>query len=205
MFFEVEIALDDEVREFLSALTTKVRVFSLVQIARTWPSVMPRLRRLEDAGLLISFLAVAHPELPLQSPVICWASGNKLPEFSRSSYALRSRWRLSAVPTKCFIASRAAGRMFGGSGGRYPRESEETHDLHLSAVYLRFGSTAPDLASSWVHEAQIKREQKQRRGKLPDAIVNKRRVIEFGGAHKKPKLVSFHKFCEEKHFDYEVW
>lgn len=205
MPFEVTIGLDEEARELLSALTTKVRVLSLLQIARTWPRAVPQLRRLEQAGLLFSFVSVAHPELPLHVPVIRWASGDELPEFSKASYALRSRWRLPAVPAKCFIASRAAGRMFGGNGGRYPRESEETHDLHLSAVYLRFRSTAPDLASSWVHEAQIKSEQKQRRGKLPDAIVSKRCVIEFGGAYKKQKLAAFHKFCEGKHFDYEVW
>jgi len=205
MPFEVSIALDDEVRGFLSALTTKVRVFSLLQIARTWPSVPPRLRRLEDVGLLFSFLSVAHPELPLHGPIIRWASGDELPEFSKASYALRSRWRLAAVPTKCFIASRAAGRMFGGSGGRYPRESEETHDLHLSAVYLRFRSTVPDIAATWVHEAQIKSERRQRRGRLPDGIVDKTRVIEFGGAYKKQKLAAFHKFCEGKNFDYEVW
>jgi len=95
--------------------------------------------------------------------------------------------------------------MFGGHGGRYPRESEETHDIHLAAVYLRFRSIAPALASSWVSEARIKRERKTNRGKLPDAMVDKRRVIEFGGAYKKAKLAAFHKYCAAREFDYEVW
>jgi hypothetical protein len=64
---------------------------------------------------------------------------------------------------------------------------------------------SPELASSWIHEEEIKRERKQRRGKLPDAIVGKERVVEFGGAYKKEKLARFHKFCGARGFDYEVW
>jgi hypothetical protein len=205
MPFEVNLAIGDDERDFLSDLTTKVRVFSALQIARTWPKVVPRLRRLEEAGLLFSFVAVVHPELPLCSPVVRWANGDQPPDFAKASYALRSRWRLPAVPTRCFIASRAAGRMFGGSGGRYPRESEETHDIHLSAVYLRLRATESAIAATWVSEAQIKNERRQRKGKLPDAIVEKTRVVEFGGAYKKQKLLGFHKFCEAKGFEYEVW
>jgi hypothetical protein len=95
--------------------------------------------------------------------------------------------------------------MFGGHGGRFPRESEETHDLHLATVYLRFRSVSPELTISWVHEEEIKRDRRQRRGKLPDAMVGKARVVEFGGAYKKDKLMAFHKFCETRGFNYEVW
>lgn len=205
MPFEINCCIGDETRELLAALTLRVRAFSSFQIARTWPKAIASLKRLESHGLLFSFVAVAHSELPLVEPVIRWTEGAELPEFGRASYQLRSRWNGGGVPMKCFIASRAAGRMFGGHGGRYPRESEETHDLHLAAVYLRFRSTWPELAASWVHEEEIKRERKQRRGKLPDAFVGKNRVIEFGGAYKKEKLMAFHKFCKERHFDYEVW
>ena len=205
MPFEIEIVLQDDVRDILCVLTTKVRVLSVLQVARTWPKAIPRLSSLETAGLLFSFTAVTHPELPMSHPVLCWTKGESLPDFGKVSYALRSRWRLPGVTTKCFIASCAAGRMFGGHGGRYPRESEETHDIHLAAVYLRFRELEPTVAKSWIYEAQIKNERKQRRGKLPDAIVEKTRVIEFGGAYKKEKLAAFHKFCEAKGFDYEVW
>ncbi len=201
----MNIVLDDSTRELLTTLTNKVRVLTVPQIERTWPGVLSRLNTLEKAGLLFSFVAVAHPELPLCCPVIRWALGDRLPQFSKASHELRKRWTLAGVATKCFIASRAAGRMFGGHGGRYPRESEETHDIHLAAVYLRCRLASLGEAASWVGEAQIKSERKQKRGKLPDAIVDKRRVIEFGGAYKKEKLVGFHKYCEAKGFDYEVW
>lgn len=205
MAFEVDCCLGDEAREFLAVLTLRVRVLSVPQIARTWPKAIAGLKRLEAQGLLFSFTAVAHPELPLVEPVLRWTKGGELPDFGRASYQLRSRWNQPGIPTRCVIASRAAGRMFGGHGGRHPRESEETHDIHLAAVYLRFRSIWPELAASWVHEEEIKRERKQRRGKLPDALIGKDRVVEFGGAYKKEKLIAFHKFCEARGFDYEVW
>jgi hypothetical protein len=205
MAIEVNCCLEDEARELLAVLTLRVRVLSFLQVARTWPKAVPGLKRLERHGLVFSFTAVAHPELPLVEPVIRWNIGTELPNFGSASYRLRSRWNRPGVPTKCIIASQAAGRMFGGHGGRYPRECEETHDIHLAAVYLRFRSVSPGIAASWVHEEEIKRERRQRKGKLPDALVGKSRVVEFGGAYKKEKLISFHKFFEAKGFDYEVW
>ena len=205
MGFEIDFCLGDEERELLSALTLRVRVFTVLQIARTWPRTVARLRRLEDARLIFSFVTVAHPELPLLRPVASWQAGCGAPDFAKASYELRSRWRLPGTATKCIIASQAAGRMFGGHGGRYPRESEETHDIHLAAVYLRYRLSCPALCASWVHEEEIKRDRKQRRGRVPDAVVNKSKVVEFGGAYKKEKLLLFHKFCEGRGLEYEVW
>lgn len=205
MSVEANMALNLDLRELLSTLSTKLRVLSLAQILRTWPTVTRRLATLEREGFIISFVAVLHPELVLDRPIVRWAQGDEAPDLSKASYMLRNRWCLPPVPMKCYIASGSTGRMFGGWGGRYPRESEETHDIHLAAVFLRLKSSAPDIAATWVSEAQIKSERKQRRGKVPDAIVLKRRVIEFGGAYKKQKLLGFHKFCEASNFDYEVW
>lgn len=205
MNYEIDFCLGDDERELLLDLALRVRVFSLVQIARTWPRAVSRLRLLERRGLLFSFTAVAHPELPLAAPVAAWTAGQYAPEFSKVAYQLRRRWCRSGVPTKCFIASKAAGRMFGGHGGRFPRESEETHDIHLAAVYLRYRSLSPALITSWVHEEEIRRDRKQQSGKVPDAVLNRQKVIEFGGAYKKAKLLAFHKFCESRNLEYEVW
>ena len=205
MMSELSCCLDGDLLEVLAVLALRVRVLSVFQIARTWPNLVAALKRLEAQGFVFTFTAVAHPELPLVGPVVRWTRGNELPDFGRASYLLRSRWNRPGIPTKCVIASRTAGRMFGGHGGRYPRESEESHDIHVAAVYLRFRSTFPELAASWVHEEEIKAERKQRKGKLPDALIGKNRVIEFGGAYKKEKLMGFHKFCESRGFDYEVW
>lgn len=197
--------LKGEHLELLSALSLRVRVFSVPQIARTWPGAVHSLTRLEATGMIYTFNAVVHPELELNSPVAKWRKGEETPDFAAASNALRKRWSNAAVSVKCVIASRSTGRMFGGHGGRYPRESEETHDIHLAAVYLRFRSSSPELEASWVHEAEIKSERRQRKGKIPDALVENTRVIEFGGAYKKPKLMAFHKYCEARGYEYEVW
>jgi hypothetical protein len=75
----------------------------------------------------------------------------------------------------------------------------------LGCDVLGYRLTFPDECSSWVHEEEIKRDRKQQRGRLPDAMVNKSKVVEFGGAYKKEKLLAFHKFCEARGLEYEVW
>lgn len=202
---ELNISLHEGDRELLSTLSLRVRVLTSLQIARTWPAMLGRLPRLEAEGLLQSFVAVTHPELPLTAPVVHWRPGDSLPDFGSASYRLRSRWCKPAVPTKCFIAGKAAGSLFGGHGGRYPRESEESHDIHLAAVFLRFRKLQPELVGSWVHEEDLRRDRKDRRGKVPDAMVGKSSVIECGGAYKTRKLIGFHRFCEARGYEYEVW
>lgn len=207
MPFEITCGLHDDEREILSTLSHKVRVLSASQISCTWPSVgnARRLNRLEREGLVRSFTALVHPELPLRSPVATWKRGGTLPDFGEASNELRSRWTLSAVPALCFVASSMAARMFGGHGGRFPRESEETHDLHLAAVYLRIRSKDPRVAALWIKEEEIKKRRDSQGGKLPDAMVGSKKVIEFGGAYKKAKLIAFHEYCEAYGLEYEVW
>ena len=205
---EIEHSLGAAERGLLQVLTHRVRLLTLPQIARTWGALqtIKQLRRLEGRGLLVSFAAVIHPELSLQRPVASWRIGEQAPDFGAVSYALRSRWNQAGVSTPCVIASRAAGRMFGGHGGRFPRESEETHDVHLAGVYLRLLKADPRLASSWIHEEEIRAERESRRGKLPDAVLKSTgKIIEFGGAYKKAKLISFHEYCRASGQEYEVW
>jgi hypothetical protein len=208
MPFEVDGLLGEAERDILRVLTLRVRVLTLPQISRTWSAFdqVRRVKRLEAKSLIARFTAVAHPELPLSRPVLDWTPGASLPEFSKASHTLRSRWNRGAVPTPCVIASVTAGRMFGGHGGRFPRESEETHDIHLAAVYLKLRKAEPELAASWMHEEEIKAGRSSRKEKLPDAILRKSgKVVEFGGAYRKAKLVAFHEYCAAKGLAYEVW
>jgi hypothetical protein len=102
-----------------------------------------------------------------------------------------------------------AGRNFGGHGGRRPRESEETHDIHFAQVFLLHRERDPNAAQHWVPEETIRQMRSKRAGKLPDAIIDvpgRRRVVEFGGAYSKAKLIGFHHYCaEELVVPYEVW
>ena len=112
------------------------------------------------------------------------------------------------VPTDAVIATRQATREFGGYiGGRRPRDSETTHDIHLAQVYLRLRTRQPELLSQWVSEAQQYAEGGGKNERLPDVIIRDtgipQFVIEFGGAYSKPKLEAFHAASAE--IPYQLW
>ncbi len=208
--------------EIFDTLTKRVRVLSLAQVARTWwadakePTRVAenRLRILVGENLLQIERAPAHPEIQIEAPVAIWALGQPEPEFGAISYQLQTRWHQHPVLTPCVSASRAAADRFGGYGGRPPRSVERTHDIHMAQVFLRFRGRHPESVPDWVFEEQVKTERKLagRRStpgeKLPDAFLRSKsgtRVIEFGGAYGKDKLIAFHGYCKEHSFPYEIW
>lgn len=106
------------------------------------------------------------------------------------------------------VATKLAGRHFGGSGGRIPREKEETHDVHLASVFLHFRGRFPEQVKRWVSEAAILRSRDGSSEKLPDAVIefdSGPQVVEFGGAYSKEKVQSFHDYCSENSLPYELW
>ena len=140
----LNLALSERDIDLIETLARKVRVLTLNQIARTWwpDSVAPksaarhRLAELERAGFVVSFTAIAHPEILLSAPVISWTPGLPAPDFGSASHRLKRRWSRPAKATRCVSISNIAGRQFGDHGGRCPRESEEMHDIHLAQLYL---------------------------------------------------------------------
>ena len=100
-------------------------------------------------------------------------------------------------------------RYFGGPRGRTPRERELTHDIHLSAVYLRLREDdRPDLLPWWAFEETIVEARGHHREKLPDALIvspQEVQAIEFGGAYGKKKVQAFHDYCAEQSLPYEIW
>jgi hypothetical protein len=115
-----------------------------------------------------------HPmrsELPLEEPVSRWAPGMPPPAAGPISYRLQSRWKSHPELTKCIAASATARRYFGGPRGRKPRERELTHDIHLSAVFLRLREEHSELIRYWAYEETIVEARGHHREKLPDAII----------------------------------
>ncbi len=160
-------------------------------------------------GSLCVCTAVTHPEIPLFSPAVTWAPGEPEPDFGQASYRLKTRWCLPGQQTPCVYASILAGRYFGGHGGRRPRESEESHDIHMAQVYLLYRHLRPSVARYWLSEESIRKARSTRAEKLPDAMIDapdRRLIVEFGGAYSKAKLQSFHRYCStELELPYEVW
>jgi hypothetical protein len=208
--------LTDRDQEILSTLTHRVRILSVAQVARTWwqgtrrpvENAAARLRALDRGGLLAAFEIVAHPEIELAGPVARWQPGEEAPDFGAVSYRLRARWTEPVRTTSVIAATAAGAALVGGVGGRRPRPSETTHDLHLAAVYLRVCAFSPALARSWRSEALLYSAGGGRDEKLPDATLSdghRTLVVEFGGAYRKPKLIEFHEHCAERSLPYQIW
>lgn len=210
------VTLTSRDRELLDTLAVRVRVLTLTQVARTWwgATANPkrqsreRLARLERAGWVETFTATARPELTLAGPLATWKQGGDEPDMDALAYALQVRWQESAKVQPMVTAKLQAGKLFGGDGGRKPRASETTHDLHLSSIYLKLRSENAKLASTWRSEARLAKERADGVGKVPDAMIidrGQRRVIEFGGSYSARKLREFHTYCAQQKWAYEIW
>ncbi|HWL93116.1 MAG TPA: hypothetical protein VNT79_06250 [Phycisphaerae bacterium] len=197
-------------------LTHRLRLLSVRQVARTWwktnhpASAVSRLRQLADAGLVEVENVMAHPEVQLAAPVLAWQPGDDEPDFGAVAYRLKSRWTKAPIPTPLVHATRAAVGMFGGyTGGRGPRPSEATHDLHLAQVFLSLQAGDPQLAKRWVSENELYADGRGRNERLPDALIRGRRagepprIVEFGGSYSKAKLADFHRELSAN--SYEIW
>lgn len=203
-------------RQILHALVHRVRVFSMHQIHTTWWGDSPsapstaraRVNRLAGAGWLEAFPGMARPFLPLEAPVLRWMPGQVEPDMARASYSLKDRWREPPIPVSLVCSTVKTGNWLGGSGGRRPRPSEQTHDLHVSALFLQLKAADPECSETWKSEAQLAIEGFGFHQKLPDAMITRGGrcwVLEFGGAYSQDKLREFHAFCEERELAYEVW
>lgn len=212
--------LTDRDREILIALTHKVRLLSLEQIARTWWSDSPsglatarkRLAQLSNPAshpyVMQRMKLNAHPELMLSGPLFTWRPGDPTPPFGALSYRLKKRWKQAIKPTTVYIATERAARHFGGYGGKLRRPLQATHDLHVSQIYLQMLKTDPALAKLWVSEERFAEER--RREKLPDAVIrdalgNIILVIEFGGAYDAKHVERVHDDCVTRSLPYELW
>ncbi len=200
--------------ELIRTLTIRTRLLSESQSARILKREQQPTRRaikkLAEAGFIHFFFALARPELHTTAPVVTWSPGEPVPELSRAAYLLKSRWTEAPVRTRIIIASTASGRQFGGKGGRFPRGTEVTHDLHLAHVYLHFREFRRELAVRWISEEGIKAAREMQDEKVPDAMIQRsdggcELIVECGGAYPKRKLTSFHEYCAERSLPYEVW
>lgn len=211
--------LTERSRFILLALSTKVRFFTLDQIADSWWSTSnsgrraarTTMTRLAAQGLLAGRQLPAHPELPLDSPVHEWEPGAPAPDFGALAYRLQARWTQSLTTLTIYHATRKTASRFGGYGGDMKFPLQATHDLHVSRIYLRLLKDAPDAAQEWVSEETLSRTLRPKRGdKLPDAALvhpdgGMRLVIEFGGAYDRARVEKLHRYCACQGVPYHLW
>ena len=203
--------------EIVTDLCSKVRFFSLEQIAGAWwrgksdgnGQAWKRLNRLSENGWLTISRVLARPILSLEKPILEWHPDHPRPIFSAVSKALKSRWKESAREVVVFLAGRQAKAIFGGQVlGVVKNLCQTTHDLHVAEVYLLYRREKPDVAKQWVGEDAIALERKS--GKVPDALIRDAdgstlRAVEFGGAYAAERVEAFHLHCEQQGIPYEMW
>ena len=204
---------DDEI---VSTLTTKISFVETSQAARTWwrdntsgrDRAADRLRRLVLEGYLIALKLRVHPELQLERPIISWQPGEVAPSFGPVSYRLRARWSEPLRWVTAYAASKRTGRVFAGNGGGPSRPLQATHDLHVSAIYLRLLRESPGEARRWVSDnvlAPLRRGKKLPDAELHDPEGRTLKVIEFGGNYPPERVRKVHEDCERRGLPYELW
>lgn len=202
-------------QELIEALTHKVRLFSLRQIAGAWwagdlANTRRRLRQLTAAGLLERVTVSARTLPAIDVPLCSWEPGRRQPEFGPIAYQLQQRWQGRAVrPTTAFLASQHAAQLYGSrSRGELKNASQATHDLGVSAVWLQLRQQAEAWARAWLGEDQM---AETRRGeKIPDAFIvdaadRTVAVVEFGGRYDTQRLQTFHEDCATRKLPYQIW
>jgi len=217
----VAVSLTDRDHEVLTVLTLRVRAMTIQQIATVWWTDIPgapakrslaearrRLQVLARDGLVEITALLAHPEIELIAPLAVWQPGLPPPDIGSVAHAAKSRWSRPHVTTEFVTATVEAGRLMGGEGGRQPKTSEASHDMHLAAVYLRMRRELRTRSENWRSEARVLAEQGRASDKLPDALVRDGKcttAIEFVGEYSAAKLAAFHEYCNHKNYGYELW
>jgi hypothetical protein len=198
----------------LDAITLRVRVLSLSQIVRwfwngerQYGSAVRRMNQLARAGLVEVVTMLAGTEIALLEPLIAWRPGEPPPNWEALLTETRSRWVGPVRTARCVVATRRSAVRFGGVV-RPPRNSEVTHDLHLSQIYLRLRAANPHRARHWVGEFQCL-STFGGQGKVPDALLRRPgqliAVEVVGASYGARKLEEFHRFCVDKKLAYELW
>lgn len=209
------VTRDDDI---LRTLALRLRLLSLDQVAAGWwepgerglVNARRRLAMLVAVGLLRKLRVQVRPLPALDGPALVWRPSDPEPDFGAVAWCLQSRWQEPPRSTTVYIATRRGANQYGGrQRGELRREFQATHDLGVSAIYLRLRAISGREANDWIGEDVL---APHRRGeKLPDAVLAEepeappRMVLEFGGAYDAGRVRRFHESCVDERWPYQLW
>lgn len=203
-------------RDILRTLTQKVRALSVSQIARSWygkgerreSCARARLRYLERIGLIQMGTRFAQPELTFDKPLVTLRRRERAPDFGPLSWQLKRRWCGPALLTDVVIATRRVSAF----GGRWPRDSEVSHDVSgVASLYLHWVTTDAARANAFISEARLHGRGLRREGwaehlMVPDGAVEGPTglvLVEMAGRYTRQKLEAFAQAFSD--YAIEIW
>lgn len=203
-------------QDLLETLALRVRVLSIEQVARHWwPDAADpvrlarrRLRTLESGDYVRKHTFLAHPILEMPAPVFTWQPGQPPPNPDAISYGLTSRWTAPSRRVSVIAATQRTKGIIGGGIAQLSPLGHETHDLHVSEIFVRLRERQPELAERWRGEesfARARSGEKRPDAMLVDGAGQPELVIEFAGKYSADHVWSFHEDCEARELPYELW
>jgi hypothetical protein len=203
---------DDAESGLISTLSCRVRCLTIDQ-AGHWKMSPRRLRALESAGWIESYVAAAHPMIPLEEPLLIHSPDDNEPALAAISRHLMTRFDRPLRQTRIFIATNKGASWAGGYGGRRSRPAELSHDIHLAQLYIQLEQSNPRAAWTWQPEAGAGQKKCRKDEMRPDALIDLvmkthgriTEAWEMGGRYTVDKLKRLKDFCESHGWRLLLW
>ena len=143
------------------------------------------------------------------APIVRWQPGQLAPDAQQISYRLQKRWKYkSSLPTIVYLATERTVQQFGGNFRSQTKVAQVTHDLGLTATWIRYHQSDRQQAKFWVGEDVF--APSRHKQKLPDAVMLDRNgdpalLVEFGGRYSPERVAAFHSDAERRNIPYHLW
>lgn len=200
--------------QLLESLALRVRLIGQHQAAEAfWSGHLANTRRrllqLTSMGMLTRQVVNAQPLPEVIDPVVRWQPGQPVPDADRIAFQLQNRWRFRALrPTVVFFPTEQTITEFGGRPRSQAVLTQITHDLGVTAVWLRYAQQNSTLTSLWMGEDILAPSRVDQ--KLPDATLVDQHgeptlLIEFGGSYGTARVSDFHDDAAARGLPYHLW
>ena len=198
----------------LEALALRIRLIGQRQAAEAFwaghiANTRRRLKQLTEFGMLSRAVVNAQPLPELTSPIVRWQPGQAIPDSDRVAFQLQSRWRYRSLrPTVVYFPTTSTIAHFGGRERSQSLLTQVTHDLGVTAIWIRFAQEPNSAAAVWVGEDILAPTRVGQ--KLPDAALVDQHgsptlLMEFGGSYGPKRVSDFHDDAAVRGLPYQLW
>lgn len=198
----------------LEALALRVRLVGQRQAADAFwqghlANTRRRLSQLAENGMVMRSVVNSQPLPELLEPVVRWQPGQPKPAPDRVAFQLQRRWKYRALrPTVVYFPTERTIAQFGGRERSQTKLTQVTHDLGVTAVWLRYSQQDSSMTAMWVGEdilAPTRIDQKLPDAALVDQHGDPRLLIEFGGSYGPARVEDFHDDAAARGLPYHLW